>query len=154
MRMNKKHKLKENLLIICTSLLLLLAGVSCIVKKSYGELVEKQLTEIFSSSLNSYRCVVLIPDGGCTGCVQQAENYFLHQQNNKEILFIFTNYPSRKALTIKFGKELLARTNVWLDNDNLLYFSEYSESIYPCVIFLKEGTVDYFANFDKIFSEK
>lgn len=137
----------------CTLLLLVWAGVACTEKVSYEELVKQQLMEIFPApALNVYRCIVLIPNGGCTGCVQQAENYFLQQQGEKDMLFVFTNFPSRKDLSIKLGKESLARSNVWLDNENWLYFPECAESIYPCAIFLKDGVVDYFANFDVLLS--
>ena len=138
---------------LCALLLFVWAGVACTKKVSYEELVGEQLLKIFNNStLRNYRCVVLIPNGGCVGCVQQAENYFLHQQDDEEILFVFTNFSSRKTLAIKLGKMSLVRSNVWLDNDNLLYFPEYIKSIYPCVVFLKEGVVDHFANFDVLLS--
>ena len=147
--------LKNKLLITCASLLLLHAGVSCMGKISYEKLMEKQLAEIFPPSfLSNYRCIVLIPNSGCSGCVQEAEDYFLQHQNNKDVLFIFTNFPSQKTLTIKLGKDSLTQSNVWLDNDNSFYYPEYVESIYPCVIFLKEGVIDYLANLDELLIDK
>lgn len=155
MENGKCRKIKnKGLAIFCMLLLLVMAGVACTKKVSYVELVKEELESIFpASALKGYCCIVLIPNGGCAGCVQQAENYFQQQQGNMETLFVFTNFSSRKSLTIKLGKESLARPNVWLDNDNRLYFPECAESIYPCVIFLKEGLVDYFVNLDVLLSE-
>jgi len=143
--MMKKH----TVMIIRTILLLILAGVSCTKEHSFEKLVEKQLYKQFQhSTLCNYHYILLIPNGGCTGCVQQAENYFLHHQNDKETLFIFTNFASRKSLSIRLGKESLNRSNVWLDHDNSLYFPKCAESVYPCVIFLEKGKVNHFTNLD------
>ena len=69
------------LTVFCTLLLLVLAGVACTEKVSYEELVKQKLAEIFPApALNVYRCIVLVPNGGCTGCVQEAENFFLQNE--------------------------------------------------------------------------
>lgn len=130
---------------------ILCVAVACKHVPTYQERVSGQLEEIFSTEqLSRYRCIVFVPNGGCSGCLQEAENYYMHSRDDSLTLFIFTNFLSRKDLRIKLGDDLMERSNVWLDDDKLLYFSSYQESLYPCVIFLSEGHIGRFANLDEL----
>lgn len=92
----------------------------------------------------------MIPNGGCAGCVQETEHYYLQHKEESRTLFLFTNYLSRKELRIKLGKDLLERKNVRLGKENELYFPNYKESLYPCVILLSDGNIERFANLDEL----
>lgn len=141
--------------VIFYMLFLLLAGTACNRMLSYEEQVTKQLEKYFSAEeLAQYERIVFIPNGGCAGCVLQAEDYFLHTKEDTETLFVFTNFLSRKDLNIKLGESSINRPNVWLDNDNSLYFSQYKESLYPCVIYVSGGKIGRFANLDELDIEK
>ena len=98
----------------------------------------------------SYRCIILIPQGGCNGCIQEAEALYLRMKSDKTLLFIFTNYHSVKSLRIKLGKEIEKSDNVLLDANNLFYLPSYQNSIYPYAIFLSEGKVSHFADIEEL----
>lgn len=142
--------MRINWLALC-GWLWLFCGVACGRSPSYEERVTDGLNQLFTTErLECYKCIVLIPNGGCTGCVLQAEDYFLRAVDDAEILFIFTNYLSRKDMKIKLGSRSLDKPNVWLDEENRLYFPQFTESLYPCVIWLDKGAVGRFANLDEV----
>lgn len=144
--MNKKI---VNFFLLVLPLLLLACS-----KPAYTDMVSKEIEKHFSSEqLSRYDRIVLIPNSGCTGCISQAEDYFAKMHSDERTLFIFTNIFSKKNLAIRIGKELLEQTNVWCDFDNSVYFSDYKECIYPCVIYLSEGTCGRFANMDELLDE-
>lgn len=117
----------------------------------YEEKLSAKLSEcIPAERLMKYKNIVFIPNGGCAGCIQEAENFYIESKSDITILFVFTNFLSRKDLQIKLGKDLPQKSNVWLDNDNSFYFPQYSKSLYPCVIFLTKGKACRFANLDEI----
>lgn len=131
--------------------MLLGVGSACNRVPTYRERVSGQLKEIFSTEqLSRYRYIVFVPNGGCSGCLQEAENYYLQSRDDSLTLFVFTNFLSRKDLRIKLGDDVTERRNVWLDDEKCLYFSTYQESLYPCVIFLSEGRIGRFANLDEL----
>lgn len=132
-------------------LFLLLSGMACTRMYSYEEQVTSRLEKQFSAKvLDKYKRIIFIPNGGCVGCVSQAEDYFLRTKGDIETLFIFTNFLSRKDLNIKLGKSSLDRFNVYLDSENLFYFPNYQESLYPCVIYVSRGEIGRFANLDEV----
>lgn len=134
----------------CVLLLLLLCS-ACRRSYSYEERVSTQLVKLFPTErLKLYQRIVFVPNGGCAGCIQQAENFYLQSKGDSTTLFVFTNYISRKDLQIKLGKDLPANPNVWLDEDNILYFPKYPESLYPCLIVLSDGKISRFANLDEL----
>lgn len=133
-------------------LFLLLSGIACTRTLSYEQQMASRLENRFPAEvLNRYKRIIFIPNGGCAGCVSQAEDYFLQTKDDLETLFVFTNFISRKDLNIKLGESLLDRTNVYLDGENFFYFSQYQESLYPCVIYIAEGKIGRFANLDELF---
>ena len=124
--------------------------VSCKQPVPYEEKVGDALERLLPGEvLNRYRHIVLVPNGGCPGCVSEAEDYCIRHQADSTLLFVFTNFVSRKELRIKLGKTLLERKNVWLDDELNLYFPEYKESIYPALIEVKNGKIGRFANLEE-----
>lgn len=124
--------------------------VSCKQPIPYEEKVGDALERLLPGEvLNRYRHIVLVPNGGCPGCVSEAEDYCIRHQADSTLLFVFTNFVSRKELRIKLGKTLLERKNVWLDDELNLYFPEYKESIYPALIEVKNGKIGRFANLEE-----
>lgn len=106
-------------------------------------LVEMHLAD----SIDQYDLIVLIPGSGCTGCITQAEDYFLRNVQNERIKFILTKNHSNKGLSIRLGKSNLRRNNVWIDQGDVFYLEEYEERIYPMVISIRDGRIDKIANF-------
>ena len=82
----------------------------------------------------------MIPATGCTGCITKAENYFKCNQHDTTKLFIFTNIISVKNLFLRLGgrTNVVNRKNVIIDYDNVFYFPEYEEHIYPVLIDFSE----------------
>jgi hypothetical protein len=100
-----------------------------------------------ADSIDQYDLIVLIPGSGCTGCITQAEDYFLRNVQNERIKFILTKNHSNKGLSIRLGKSNLRRNNVWIDQGDVFYLEEYEERIYPMVISIRDGRIDKIANF-------
>ena len=93
--------------------------------------------------------VVLILGAGCNGCITEAENFFVTHACDSSTLFIFTRVSSVKNLWIKMGREKFSLPNVYIDKNSKFYFPEYDKCIYPCLIYLKEGRPERFANLDE-----
>lgn len=117
---------------------------------TYEERVSQMLTIEFPiDTLRHYRYVVLIPGAGCNGCITEAENFFVTHACDSSTLFIFTRVSSVKNLWIKMGREKFSLPNVYIDKNSKFYFPEYDKCIYPCLIYLKEGRPERFANLDE-----
>ena len=75
--------------------------VSCKQPVPYEEKVGDALERLLPGEvLNRYRHIVLVPNGGCPGCVSEAEDYCIRHQADSTLLFVFTNFVSRKELRI------------------------------------------------------
>lgn len=111
------------------------------VKKNYNEDIISKIERLLEEEIINYKYVVLIPNSGCTGCITTAENFFLENNKNKEIKFIFTYILSKKNLQLRLSSENLSRNNILLDISNKFYLPQYKESIYPIVFFIKEDKV-------------
>ncbi|MBQ5971211.1 MAG: hypothetical protein IJL45_02235 [Prevotella sp.] len=85
------------------------------------------------TSLDNYKWLVIIPEVGCNGCIQEGE-YFLKQHVDKnDICFVLTNIKSIKLLQQKIGVSLKNRPNVYIDRNNK-FLLPTKNSVYPCVI--------------------
>lgn len=113
-----------------TALLLMTVVVSC-QRDTYESELESKLNLFLKNEKVDYEYVIIIPGSGCTGCITNAENYFLSNVGNNKIKFVFTNNFSKKQLFIKLKKTNLQRSNIFIDNDNYFYLIDYDKSIYP-----------------------
>lgn len=128
---------KVNIIVIGV-LLLIVTLSSC--SDPYATNVYNVLEGEYEFAENKYQQVILIPATGCTGCITKAEKYFKCNQHDTTKLFIFTNIISVKNLFLRLGgrTNVVNRKNVIIDYDNVFYFPEYEEHIYPVLIDFSE----------------
>lgn len=125
----------------------------CSCEQSYTDKLKVQLETVLSERLEGYEFAVLIPNSGCPGCISEAEEYFKENASNEKILFIFTKFPTTKDLRLKMKISTLDLPNVYLDKEDLFYLSEFEHCKYPLVIYLRDGSVDRFANMDVLIEQ-
>ncbi len=121
-------------------LIFFLIFISC-NKETYYNSLQKKIEKHSKSDLEKYRMIVIIPSSGCTGCITQAENFFVDHYKQQDIKFIFTNLFSYKVLKIKVGVEKIRQKNVFVDSLNLFYLDKFKERIYPFKIEIKENKI-------------
>lgn len=102
---------------------------------------------IGDNNLKLSQGVVVIPNAGCTGCIDQA---ILFVKDNIDSLkgfpIVFTSVRDRKLLKLTLGPVQNHR-NIFFDNDNLLG-NGLVTSNYPQFLVLDEGqVVDYIDDF-------
>jgi hypothetical protein len=98
------------------------------------------------------QAVVIIPRGGCGGCIEEATTHMAANYNHyKNTVIVFTEIQDLKLLRIQVGN-LLKQKNVYLDKSNSL--GKFLNSFYPEIYFTKNGetyrTID-FSEWDKEF---
>lgn len=108
---------------------------------SYEAQIKSKIENYLINESDSYDYVVLIPGSGCSGCITNAENYFIENVSNLRTKFIFTKILSKKELALKLGIDNLQRKNVLLDSLNYFYLSSYEERIYPYIMQLTNNKV-------------
>jgi hypothetical protein len=122
---------------------ILIFGLFCFCCKHntyYNEIVSVVNSHL-SDDLKRYEKIVIIPGSGCSGCITQAEDFFLKNVKNEKIKFILTYNFSKKNLTLKLKKENVDRPNVLIDNDNVFYLQKYEERIYPVTLKIVKGKI-------------
>lgn len=119
-------------------------------KTNYIDTVSQSIEFFLSKDSLSYKYVVLIPNSGCSGCISNAENFYLENVNNSDIKFIFTYIASKKNLYLKLNREFLSKNNVYIDLKNDFHFKNFKESIYPIVFFIENGQVVSTASVDNL----
>ena len=108
----------------------------------YVEQIKQVVTELVYDGLENYDYVVVIPEVGCTGCITTVEQYFLENVDNLRYKFIFTECLSIKGLKYRLGgDENLKRTNVFIDEYDLIFAPEYEDKIYPHILTVKNGEI-------------
>ena len=113
--------------------------LSC--SNKYEDAIVRRVERFLEDNLSQYDEVVIIPGAGCTGCISNAESFFLNNVSNDRILFVFTYFISQKSLYMRLGQENLARDNVLIDTDDRFYVSHYHDNIYPYIIKVDDGHV-------------
>ncbi len=94
-----------------------------------------ELEKVPNFSISKYNYVVIIPGAGCSGCISEAESFFL-ENSNDSIYFVFTNIYSLKYLKLR-TKNKINNSNVFIDKENKLLNSNIQENIYPIIFNLK-----------------
>lgn len=123
---------------IC-GLLCLLILQSC--DKSYEGALRKIVEQEKIPHFDKYNAMVIIPGSGCTGCITQAENYFLQNCHDTSTLFILTYNLSLKEVSLRLKEENINKENVIIDKSNKFYLSRYQDAICPIVCTLDKGRI-------------
>jgi hypothetical protein len=91
----------------------------------------------------AYKWYVIIPGGGCGGCISAAEYFVKENCFRENMLFIFTRIESVKTLKLKLGKDILESPNVIIDADNRFELpSTNPNHIYPVFLTLKNNHIE------------
>lgn len=132
---------------VCILMFLIMMG-SCngnnkdFTRNTLQEFQEKEI--IFPPELK--HCVI-IPGGGCAGCIASGINFILANNScfsceQNENMVVFTNINSLKLLKRNLGKHKIEEFFNILDYDNN-YYIEGPESIYPIIIYLNRGVIKH-----------
>lgn len=87
-----------------------------------------------------YDWIVILPSLGCHGCIQDGEYFMQQNVENPKIFYILTNLSSLKIFQQKTGITIKDHPNIYVDRENL-FVVPTNNSIYPCVIQLKEREI-------------
>ena len=87
-----------------------------------------------------YDWIVVLPGLGCHGCIQDGEYFMQQNVENPKIFYVLTNLSSLKIFQQKTGITIKDHPNIYVDRENL-FVVPTNNSIYPCVIQLKEGQI-------------
>ncbi len=96
-----------------------------------------------SNSFNKKTLIVIIPNSGCSGCINNIENTLLKKNfyNKANVLVIFTNIGDYKLLKNRYNNtKILELKNVFIDKNNELRNNGFV-SFYPEVIILKNNKI-------------
>lgn len=115
---------------------------------TYDNKLKKGILYEFGNDIYNYSYVFIIPNTGCTGCIDEAEQFLKDNIENDSMLFILTKINSIKTLRLKLGISL-ERKNIYVDKENIFSFAQYKESIYPTVIYLKNSEITEIKEFNK-----
>lgn len=121
---------------------ILLLIIAACENTNYGEKIYDVAKLELGENISGYNKIIIIPGSGCTGCISNAEKFFLENHANTEIKFIFTHYYSLKNMMLRLGGfNNVLQPNVFIDDNDIFYFLEYEEHIYPYVIEIKNNKV-------------
>lgn len=125
--------------IVSNLMLIILIVSSC--KKNYKDTLQSIVDNENIENVEKYEAIVIIPGSGCTGCITNAENYFLQNCDNSSTLFVLTHISSLKELKLRLSQSNLDRENVIIDKANKFYAPQYEEAIYPIFCMLRKGRI-------------
>ena len=106
---------------------------SCSLNKDYTRQVEAKLKDLDNNPIGSYSFIIIIPEEGCSGCISEAEDFYMNNKERQDLFFIFTNISSIKSIKLRVGKDIKDKKNVFLDLDNDFLSEQFNENIYPIV---------------------
>jgi thioredoxin-related protein len=113
------------------SITFIISLFSCNTTIGYDQFLNEKLKANYSSYVENYSTVIIIPREGCHACIREAEIFFEENKDNREYLFIFTRVSSKKELIITIGNEYMEKENVLIDKNNSFYLFEQEDSYYP-----------------------
>ena len=93
-------------------------------KKAFQEcvnFVEKQLSN------KKIDFVVIIPNQGCAGCISYMEDFYIHNNENPSIAFVFTNITSLKILKMKIK---IKNEEIKYKKENYIILARMSDELY------------------------
>ena len=114
--------------------------ISC--SKSPEEELGRLMLKDYPNTNNLYSYFIVIPGGGCDGCISGVEQFVKENYARRSVIFFFTNIESEKVLRFKMGTEILTSKNIVIDKDGKYSLpNKYKNSIYPIVYKLKGNRV-------------
>lgn len=122
------------------TILLSLTVLSFSCNKSIQEKEKDQLMDAVDNiAINKNTdWIVVLPGLGCSGCIQEAEDFLKKNSNNKRIFFVLTKIESLKILQQKTGVKIAEHSNVLIDRADQ-FIVPTDNSIYPCIIKFTDG---------------
>lgn len=121
--------------------------ISVILLASCKENAASSERESLTSALDAlkidtqlYDWIVVLPGLGCHGCIQDGEYFMQQNVENPKIFYVLTNLSSLKIFQQKTGITIKDHPNIFVDRENL-FVVPTNNSIYPCVIQLREGEI-------------
>lgn len=119
--------------------------VSCIGNQSHEKsqiinVVQKHLKDNSISFDQNIRNCVIIPVGGCSGCIASGISFVRSHKDDfsdkqKENMLVFTNIFSKKKLKKQLGDISFNELNCIVDTSNT-YLMHCNENIYPIILML------------------
>lgn len=89
---------------------------------------------------DTVKWIVILPELGCKGCIQEAEIFMKEQVENPAIFFVLTRVESLKVLQKKIGITVKNHHNVFVDKE-YAFDIPTNNSIYPCIIKVENGKI-------------
>ena len=121
-------------------LLLFSVAISC-KKEDKGIEAIFLATSIENLTIDSpIKWIVILPELGCRGCIQEGEDFMQKYIDNKGILFILTKIESLKILQKKIDIKLKGRSNVYIDK-NSMFNIPTNNNVYPCIVQMEKGKI-------------
>ncbi|MFB9076197.1 hypothetical protein ACFFLS_05370 [Flavobacterium procerum] len=122
------------------TLLSSLIAFSFSCNKSIQEIEKDQLTNAVDNigTKKNIDWIVILPGLGCSGCIQEAEDFLKKNADNKRIFFVLTKIESLKILQQKTGVKIAEHSNIIVDRADQFIVST-NNSIYPCIIKFNDG---------------
>jgi len=130
--------MKKKYLIIISVFLVL---TSC--KKTTKDIERTYLVSwLEESNIDSskFNWIVILPGLGCSGCIQEGEEFMKNSIENSQILFVLTKVESLKILQKKVDIKIKNYSNIYVDNTEGFDIPT-NNSIYPCVVYLENSKV-------------
>lgn len=99
----------------------------------------KKIVNSSKRQFDDYTLALIVPSGGCGGCISNAEQFMQENIQNKHILFCLTGFYSEKDIKFQYGN-ILSAENMYVDKGNVLYQNGLA-SIYPILYHLQNGEI-------------
>lgn len=120
----------------------LLLMISCQENKRYDskskEIIKTELSCKTKEFGNDVRMCVIIPGGGCPGCIASGLSFVVKHKSDfaktqKRNVVVFTNISSMKGLRRHLKDASIAELNCIVDTANS-YLVDVNENIYPIIL--------------------
>jgi hypothetical protein len=133
--------------------------ISCLDKKdkqipSSQTNLEEVLTDyLIEKKLGSIKYLVVIPNGGCSGCIDNSIKYLsIKLQEIDSIHVVFTQTKDKKLLKIQFGTENYYDEKVFIDSTNS-ELAHVFKSYVPMIYFIEKYKILKSTEFNEKFLE-
>lgn len=117
---------------------ILLFCISCQSETNrFQEYIQKNTHLEITSNI---KYIVIIPSAGCGGYISYMEEFYRNNKELQSVIYIFTNFISKKMLSLKIGSNF--STNTYLDEKNIVMdYYPRDKQIYPCILELSNGKI-------------
>ena len=119
---------------LITYFILIISMMSCSFQEKYEDKLHHELMKLDETIFDNYSFVIIIPEEGCSGCISEAESFYLEHKNDPQIFYIFTNISSIKSIKLRVGKDVINQRNVYIDIKNKFLSIDYNINVYPIIL--------------------